>query len=300
MRACARSLGVAAAGLTSAAAADGVYLSQAWMAPYTFRSYRETTDTNHFALAGTAMGWHGDSGSYLLPLGFGFPYFGQSYTAVYVNVNGVLAFQPATGLDTPNLATLSATRMVAVLWDDLTTQGSANPTEDVYVLYGSDAVTIRWQAETRAGAGPINAALMLRTNGSLRFSYGSHNDAGGMIGLSGGEGHVLLSSNSQSGAMWYSRDIVFTPVTATNISMALFCEGLGSTDAFLVEACASLGAQPWFPLFSYSSGYGYGFGYGYGYGFYYSLAFREVGGGFEWSSSYTNSGHHLYYRINAQ
>jgi hypothetical protein len=110
---------------------------------------------------------------------------------------------------------------------------------------------------------------------------------------------------------------------APDKDIALYCEGLGTTDSFEIEACGDITKSLWDPVYRHSPGYDYAFGYGYGdgggygygygsgsgssaysggygygYGFRHSLLFGYgYGGGFEWSSNYTNSSGKTFFRI---
>ena len=133
-------------------------------------------------------GWRADDQSWEFQLPFSFSFFGREYESVYVCSNGYLDFTDGA-VSYLNSGEAFKTRvMIAPLWDDLVTDGSAQAGEDVYVDCSSeDAVCFRWVAETYGTGDAVNVAVILYRDGRIRFDYGGGN--GGLsptVGISGG------------------------------------------------------------------------------------------------------------------
>jgi len=123
----------------------------------------------------------------LLDLRFDFPFFSKKYRTAVVHPNGTLVFEPSadTGIGTAGCTDVFELRRMAAVAPLLTqlTFGTAQPNEGVYVSFASNAVTIRWAAETLpstpllppAIAEPVNVAVTLNADGVIAFQYGSGN-----------------------------------------------------------------------------------------------------------------------------
>jgi hypothetical protein len=142
--------------------------------------YTITLSDNEFTFSGeTALNLRFDEAWSFRDLPFSFPFLGQEYKRVFVNTNGFLSFISTFGaLNSrtrllPNLA-------VAPLWWDLKTNGTLQPSEDVYVSQPTaDSISFRWAAETFAfdlkDARPVNFAVTLFRDGRIKFTYGMGN-----------------------------------------------------------------------------------------------------------------------------
>ena len=122
---------------------------------------------------------NGDDKGVLVPLGFSFPYFGQSYTHVMLNSNGVLVLGtavtttcaigcngntafPSTG--TPNPA-------LAAFWDDLDLRAAGS----VRTLTTPGQFAVEYVAVPRYLTPTSNVTFQIKLNaaGSITFHYGS-------------------------------------------------------------------------------------------------------------------------------
>ncbi len=176
--------------------------------PYTWSvpdKYYEQDESNSFSVVGSAQGWSEDDGIWQLDLPFSFPFFGQQYSNCWVDSNGKINFDSTNSNYVATEAGLISSAMIAVLWDDLRTDNGY----DIYVDSGSDKITVRWHARYFNEGAPVNIAATLYKSGAVRLSYGSGNIAGGIIGVSSGDGEkYFISRYSASGSMDNAGDII--------------------------------------------------------------------------------------------
>ncbi len=122
---------------------------------------------------------NGDDEGVLVPLGFSFPYFGQSYTHVMLNSNGVLVL----GTSTTTLCTFGCNNNVAfpstntpnpalaAFWDDLDLSASGS----VRTLTSPGQFAVEYVAVPRYVSPTSNVTFQIKLNaaGSITFHYGS-------------------------------------------------------------------------------------------------------------------------------
>lgn len=151
-------------------------------------------DENLFSATGTAQGWHGynQTWSYMLP--FAFPFFGTTYTSVYVCTNGFLDF---TDSDYNYWNWQNKVRIQPF--------GSYLRTDQVgsYDIYidqaGPNEVKIRWDADYYGSQ--CNFSVSLFSDGSVRFDYGPGNEyVNPYVGISNGS----YDSSIPLGGWWGS------------------------------------------------------------------------------------------------
>ena len=126
-------------------------------------------------------------------LPWAFPFYGHSYTSVYVSSNGFLDFT-STSSDPGHGDYLLENRVrIAPFWADLTTYASNG--DDIYVTSNANYVAVRWQAHTWSTNFPANFEAVLYPNGNVEFNYdliqyGLYST----VGISAGDGvHYTLS-----------------------------------------------------------------------------------------------------------
>lgn len=168
--------------------------------------YTEQSSSSSFSLSGTARGWHADDGSWQMSLPFSFPFYGNTYTSLYVSSNGTITFDGSHTDWNESVDGLKSRKMIAALWDDLSTLSP----DDIYVTTEPDLVTIRWAGHYLSSADAVSFSVALGANGTVFLRYGTGNTRGGLIGISAGDttNHVI-SARSQSGSMNNANDIVF-------------------------------------------------------------------------------------------
>jgi len=130
----------------------------------------------------------GDDGTRQVNLGFSFPFFGRSYTAVFINSDGNLTFREGdTAIVSRSLARfLSGPPRIAPYFADL------DPSAGGQLTYftSSDRFVVTWNgvrdyAET--GTGPRETfQVELRPDGRIQFSYNGITGREAVVGVSAG------------------------------------------------------------------------------------------------------------------
>jgi hypothetical protein len=193
---------------------------QAWtysLQPYYI--YTETLIANEFTEAGTRQGWRADDRSWLYNLPFPFPFYGTTYTSVYVSSNGFLDFTSSNADYSNSTSELIGRVMIAPLWDDLRTNGRAQQREDIYIYQpDGNSVSIRWKAETYWGAYPVNVEVVLYSDGRIKFNYGSGNtNLTPTIGISRGNGtDFLISTYNEASVLTNVQTSLIAPGETSN------------------------------------------------------------------------------------
>lgn len=304
---------------TEAGGATETYIDGVWYTNLT--SFYVEKQTNYaFSATGSAQGWRADDATWLLGLPFAFPFYSKSYTQCWVDSNGRICLDGPTSSYKPTQGALISNATIAVLWDDIKTDGTAAPGEDIYVAQNSTQLIIRWRGQYYGTLSGVSCAVALYTNGIIRMQYGYGNTSGGMIGLSAGDGsNYIFSSRSQAGSMNASNDVVFPLSEPNRPSVALKIADLTDTNSFDVEASADPASQPWRTIYRFSSSRAIGFGYGYNawfrsartcgdaansvftntYKFGYAFGYSGYGERpfLEWATSYTGTAARLFYRV---
>jgi len=158
------------------------------------------------ASLGVNLGLADDASSGAQPLSFAFPFFGVSYTTVFVNSNGYVTFGGASGFI--NFNALGATDLstvlirmagglprIAALWNDLDPSAGGG----VFLNVLGDRVQITWSGVPRFSLStpnpnpPNTVQLSLFENGVIELTYGSLGPpstdpvfGGALVGLSSG------------------------------------------------------------------------------------------------------------------
>ena len=171
--------------------------------PYTWQVmpkdewYAEQTTNKGWKGKGTAQHWHDDDASWPLVLAWPFPFYGQARTSLWVSSNGFVDFGSGSPDPDNTESNLAAHARIAPLWMNLTTKAGGN---NIYVYIHPTATfsSIRWKARTVPGNKPVNAELLLFSNGVIRFNYNARNRwIDPVIGVSKGDGvHYTLSARS--------------------------------------------------------------------------------------------------------
>ncbi|WP_083749014.1 right-handed parallel beta-helix repeat-containing protein, partial [Pelomonas sp. KK5] len=166
-----------------------------------------------FTSGGTALNFRTSDYATQITLPFAFSFYGQTYTQLWINVNGFIQFagpdSPYTGNNNSTDVLLRNVR-IAVLWDDLDT-GPAG--KDIFTSSTATSYTIRWQAKLQGTNTDVNASLTLFSNGQVRFDYGAGNTGlTPTVGLSAGNGvsYVLSSYDGQS-SLASANSLLWTP-----------------------------------------------------------------------------------------
>lgn len=217
--------------------------------------------------------------NYQLP--FTFSYFGN-FNSVTISTNGNLYF--STPPKRPNgdaddvpgsISDLSASKMIAGMWDDLDLSANRRAGADVYVVSpDASRIIFRWQG-VQFGDGtngdPINFEIELRTDGSIITRYGAGNtNLLPVVGISGGEpdAYVIdaLTSEISPKTLTNAQSAVFTPRSACNTllspsSQTVVVAGASGTVSVTAQAgCGwtAISNVPWITVTAGSSGTGNG------------------------------------------
>lgn len=191
-------------------------------------TYTKAYTTREWISGGSALGIRGDNTGKWYTLPFTFPFYGTSYTQVYVSSNGLLNFKVADNASSNSTSSLMTKTAIAPLWDDLRTDKRG--ADNVYVSQPtSNSVCIRWQAVTRSGNYDINFEVILSQDGTIRFNYGncSSGSLSQTIGVSKGDSinymlaHEGLTKTNNIQSVLFSPTIPGSEVDPATIVMKL-------------------------------------------------------------------------------
>ncbi|MBN2449897.1 MAG: choice-of-anchor D domain-containing protein [Lentisphaeria bacterium] len=205
-------------------------------------AYGPGEEPNSFTAGGVAQNWHGGWDTWALDLPFAFSFYGRTYTRCYVDSCARIVFEdtgPAEPEEGEDVFYEAPT--IAVLWTSLSTS-TYLPDADIFVESAAEAVVIRWYAGGGwPGAIRANVAVRLGSDGTIRMMYGPETVAGGVIGLSSGDGRNWLRwERSGVSPMAGAPDLVLTP--------AAMPAGLEVTEAGLVEGTPAAPGDYWVPV----------------------------------------------------
>ncbi|MFC1727759.1 beta strand repeat-containing protein, partial [Patescibacteria group bacterium] len=159
----------------------------------------ETLTTNEAITEGDAQSFKADDESFLYNLPFTFSFYGTDYTSVYVNSNGYLVFDEDYSSFTATLANLKTYKIIAPLWADIRTNGSAQAGEDIYIQENASSVEIYWKAEFWDTEGTANFSAELFDTGKIEFHYGTGNASldsiTHIVGASKGDSSTYIQSD---------------------------------------------------------------------------------------------------------
>ncbi len=130
--------------------------------------------SNLFTATGTAQPtWRSNNNSFSYTLPFAFNFYGTSYTTVYVSTEGFLQFgdNNSSGDSANTAAKLLQFRRIAPVWDNLRTN---NTGDDIFVdTTVAGQVKFRWNATNEANTTDAQFAVVLFSDGRIRFDYGT-------------------------------------------------------------------------------------------------------------------------------
>lgn len=128
----------------------------------------------------------GDDASALVNLGFSFPFYGKSYTSVYVNSDGNLTFGKGDGVtaNRDEARFLTGSPRIALLYSDL------DPSSGGSVVYrndDADTLTIEYSAVPLWGSSSGNTArVTLDASGTITLTIDGAPGTGYIVGVSAG------------------------------------------------------------------------------------------------------------------
>ena len=161
---------------------------------------------NEWISDGTAMGWHADDMSWSYTLPFDFPFFGTTYTTIYISSNGLIAFTGPDSTYSNSIPNLAGKLAIAPAWDDWETYAP----HDVYIWQpDSTSVAIRWEVAALYSGLAANFEAILGSNGVIKFNYGQNDGPiSATVGISNGAGEILAEDVAD---LNYINTILFTP-----------------------------------------------------------------------------------------
>jgi len=112
------------------------------------------------------------SGYESVNIGFAFPFYGQTYSQVSVDVNGLLVFTNPGYSDynytIPYYSTYTPAAMIAPLWDDLETSTAG----DIYYKAEASRVIVQYEAvKPNYLTGSYTFQVVLNSSGTIQFRY---------------------------------------------------------------------------------------------------------------------------------
>jgi hypothetical protein len=143
----------------------------------------------------------GDDGSVELPLGFTFPFQGQTWSSVFVNGNGNLTFGAGNTDFSESVAELlSGPPRIAPLWDDLNSDAGGQVTAE----WSAGQLTVSFNNVPEYFATGSNTfSVTLHATGQYTVSYGAVSALDALAGASKGTGSPNPGeSNLSTGAVW--------------------------------------------------------------------------------------------------
>jgi hypothetical protein len=128
-------------------------------------------------------------------LPFPFTFFGQTYTAVFINSNGNLTFDFGEGDFSESISEFPRQPRISAFWDDIISSESGNPDEGVYVndqLPGKFVVTWFHNQEFCC-FGDNTFQIVLFSDGRIQFVYNGMTTLDAIVGITpGGNGTAPL------------------------------------------------------------------------------------------------------------
>ncbi len=158
--------------------------------------------SNEFEAVGSDQNWNADDNSWQYGLPFNFPFFGDTYSNVWVCSNGYLDFASNSADYSNSTDELLDNVRIAPLWDDWETDCASS--NDIYIDASvAGQVTIRWDVEHYPCAAEGDFSVTLFNDGTIQFHYGPSNmDLTPTIGISAGDGqHYLLATYDGAGSL---------------------------------------------------------------------------------------------------
>jgi parallel beta-helix repeat protein len=199
--------------------------------------FESDTGSSQFAVTGTSLGLHGqddatanEGGVAYVALPFAFPFYGHTYTNLYVGVDGLLTFGNTLIDDGANSdSRLLGVTAVTPFWSDLSTTGTGN---DVFVTSSSTQVMFRWNATNKSDGTTVNFAATLFSNGQIRFDYGpmTSTHLTPTIGLSAGNGQLAKFSMDDGRAALGGADSVLWSLQPGYVDIGAYEYEGSSTD----------------------------------------------------------------------
>lgn len=161
-----------------------------------------------------------DDGSYgAVSLPFTFTFYGQTYTSLYINVNGNITFgAPYSTYSASGFPSASVPAMIAPFWGDVDLRGSSTGTNKAYYKLESNKITVVWVevGYYNQNIDLVNSFQVVLTDGTdpdvgiglnARFSYDDMDwcvgDASGGTNGFGTNMFATVGAQTQGGTNYY-------------------------------------------------------------------------------------------------
>ena len=188
--------------------------------PYSWSmpAYSVSRETNSFAATGTAQSWSGDDQSWSVSIPFAFPFYGSTYSTIWVSDNGTICLDGECSRSSFDPDVFESRPMIAPLWRDFNGNMQTVFVDDSV----SGRLTIRWSAQVFGSPDEAFFSATLYEDGTIRFSYGEDAPSGA-VGISAGDGvRFQLPAELQNVVLGGAEDVVFRPATfAPGMSLAV-------------------------------------------------------------------------------
>ncbi len=133
-----------------------------------------------------------DNGYCIKTIDFDFPFYGKTFTNIYVYADGFIKFDNLLytwPFLTDKYALFKNTAFISPMFCDYVATPSSG--EGIWYEGNSTHASFRWKAHQNGTSNPINVVITIYPNGNIEFSYGSItlvNTTSWFAGISGGDG----------------------------------------------------------------------------------------------------------------
>jgi protocatechuate 3,4-dioxygenase beta subunit len=181
-----------------------------------------TERTATFPTGSTVLPLTGDDAVTSIDLPYFFPYYGTSYRKVWVDTNGLLAFEDPNGshpraAGVPLVAAAAPNAVVAPFWDDLVVDSSASVRSSVTGSGAGQQVVVEWHNVHRKGntAQRLSFTVTLAADGTVSTNYsGLDNTAeqgsNAVVGIESPDGEDGFAYSTEEAVLANGKSVVFT------------------------------------------------------------------------------------------
>jgi hypothetical protein len=189
---------------------------------------------------GTAVTLEDDDYTDPIPIGFGFPFYDNVYSELYICANGLLSFGEGwiytTNTELPYNGTLSPNNIIAMWWDDLNPEAGGN------VYYEYDSANDRFIVSfvdvpnylSHAGTGSLTFQAILYPSGRVELQYGVMDPGDDVDGLAGATVGIENIDGTDGLTIVYNAEYMHNQLAISIVSSAWLSVGhmTGSIDPY--------------------------------------------------------------------
>jgi hypothetical protein len=183
-------------------------------------SYTNITNSFTGASGTYAASYPLDDGSYgPIDLGWNYSYYGETFTSIYINVNGNITFgNQYSAYSASGFPSASVPGMIAPFWGDVDLRGTGTGANQVYFKLESNRIIIQWigVGYYNQNTDVTNTFQLILTDGTdpslgsnynTRFAYGDMNwcvgDASGGSNGFGSTVYATVGAQTNTGSNYY-------------------------------------------------------------------------------------------------